>query len=88
MKDKLNYVVCESSSDYGILTEVYNYIEKIEKENQQLKDNWNELMEDIPHILEMIEHNKDVIKVTSDEELAIYSLQNKMRELEQRIDNK
>lgn len=49
---------------------------------EQLQNNWNELMEDIPHILEMVEHNKDVIKVTSDEELAIYSLQNKMQELE------
>lgn len=41
-----------------------------------------ELKEDITHILEVIEHNKDVIKVTSDEELAIYSLQEKMQEIE------
>lgn len=58
------------------------YITTFDKYNQ-LQNNWNELMEDIPHILEIIEHNKDVIKVTSDEELAIYSLQNKMQELEQ-----
>lgn len=48
----------------------------------KLENNWNELKEDITHILEMIEHNKDIIKVTSDEELAIYSLQEKMQEIE------
>ena len=60
-----------------------NYYYPLLVEFKQLQNNWNELMEDIPHILEIIEHNKDVIKVTSDEELAIYSLQNKMQELEQ-----
>lgn len=76
---------------YEVIMTIPDYIskiEKLEKEKQELKDNWNELMEDIPHILEMIEHNKDVIKVTSDEELAIYSLQNKMQEIEQGSDNK
>lgn len=37
MKDKLNDIVCQSSCDYEILNDVYNYIERIEKENQQLK---------------------------------------------------
>lgn len=55
-----------------------NYKELYEKE----KENWNELREDISHVLDMIEYNKDVIKVTSDEELAIYSLQDKMQEIE------
>lgn len=63
------------------MQEFETIIDFYEKENKQLQNNWNELMEDIPHILEMVEHNKDVIKVTSDEELAIYSLQNKMQEI-------
>jgi hypothetical protein len=37
MKEKLNDIVCESSSDYDILNEVYNYIEKLERENKKLK---------------------------------------------------
>ena len=83
MNEELLYnQMYEKTADCG-RTQFIRLLMDKERENQQLKDNWNELMEDIPHILEIIEHNKDVIKVTSDEELAIYSLQNKMQELEQ-----
>lgn len=43
MKEELNDIVCQSSSDYEILDNAYDYIEKLEKENKQLKDNWDKL---------------------------------------------
>ena len=75
---------CDTKSDYEILYKLQresSQYQTLLKEHQQLQNNWNELKEDISYILEAIEHNKDVIKVTSDEELAIYSLQEKMQEL-------
>lgn len=42
-KEELNDIVCQSSSDYEILDNAYDYIEKLEKENKQLKDNWDKL---------------------------------------------
>ena len=71
--------VWKDSSRESILNQYY-YDYKTLREQYDI---WNELKEDISYILEMIEHNKDVIKVTSDEELAIYSLQEKMEKIEE-----
>ena len=44
-KEELNNVVCECANDYEILNCAYDYIEKLEEDNKQLKDNWNKLKE-------------------------------------------
>ena len=44
-KENLKDIVCQSSSDYEILDNIYNYIEKLEKKVNQLEINWNELKE-------------------------------------------
>lgn len=75
----------QSLSENGLIRTVNRCCDVIEDfivNYQHLQTNWKELIEDISYILEMIEHNKDVIKITSDEELAIYDLQNKMQEIE------
>lgn len=37
MKEELNDIVCQSSSDYEILDNAYDYIEKLEQENKSLQ---------------------------------------------------
>ena len=36
-KEELNDIVCQSSSDYEILDNAYDYIEKLEQENKSLQ---------------------------------------------------
>ena len=36
-KEELNDIVCQSSSDYKILDNAYDYIEKLEQENKSLQ---------------------------------------------------
>lgn len=37
MKEKLNDIVCQSSSDYEIIDNAYDYIEKLEQKNKSLQ---------------------------------------------------
>ena len=37
-KEKLNDIVCESSSDYAVLNNAYNYIENLEQKVKQQKE--------------------------------------------------
>lgn len=37
MKEELNYIVCQSSSDYEIINNAYDYIEKLEQKNKSLQ---------------------------------------------------
>lgn len=37
-KEKLNDIVCESSSDYAVLNNAYNYIENLEQKVQKQKE--------------------------------------------------
>lgn len=37
-KEKLNDIVCESSSDYDILNDTYNYIENLEQQCKKQKE--------------------------------------------------
>lgn len=37
-KEKLNDIVCESSSDYAVLNDAYNYIEDLEQQCKQQKE--------------------------------------------------
>lgn len=37
-KEKLNDIVCESSSDYDVLTNAYNYIENLEQQVKKQKE--------------------------------------------------
>ena len=40
-KEELTNIVCQSTSDYDILNNAYDYIEKLEEENKQLKEKIN-----------------------------------------------
>lgn len=37
-KEKLNDIICESSSDYDILNDAYNYIENLEQQSKKQKE--------------------------------------------------
>lgn len=37
-KEKLNDIICESSSDYDILNDAYNYIENLEQKYKKQKE--------------------------------------------------
>lgn len=37
-KEKLNDIVCESSSDYAVLNDAYNYIEDLEQQVKKQKE--------------------------------------------------
>lgn len=37
-KEKLNDIVCESSSDYAVLNDAYNYIEDLEQQCKKQKE--------------------------------------------------
>ena len=37
-KEKLNDIICESSSDYDILNDAYNYIENLEQKCKKQKE--------------------------------------------------
>ena len=37
-KEKLNDIICESSSDYDILNDAYNYIENLEQKCKKYKE--------------------------------------------------
>ena len=56
-KEKLNDIICESSSDYNILNDVYNYIESLEHQVKKQK----EVIDKINNYID----NYDVFKVFS-----------------------
>ena len=37
-KEELNYIICESSSDYDVLNDAYNYIENLEQQCKKQKE--------------------------------------------------
>lgn len=37
-KEKLNDIVCESSSDYDVLNDIYNYIDNLEQQVDKQKE--------------------------------------------------
>ena len=43
-KEKLNDIVCEASSDYDILNDAYNYIEKLEQQCEKQKEVIDKIM--------------------------------------------
>ena len=59
MKDKLNDIVCDCSSDYDTLDEVYDYIEKLEEEVRKLRifNKWRK--DTIEHVDKKLESLKD-----------------------------
>lgn len=60
MKEKLLEIVCQSGSDYNILNELYNYIEKIEIEKEQLKKQLNYLKKG--EYFNQLRFERDVLK--------------------------
>ena len=42
-KEKLNDIICESSSDYDILNDAYNYIENLEQKCKKQKEVLNKI---------------------------------------------
>lgn len=56
-KEILKDIICQSSSDYEILDNIYNYIEKIEAENQQLQQKVNQLETNRDEVIEYIKHS-------------------------------
>lgn len=59
----------------------YTLYDKAEDEIDRLNSNIEEQNEDIYHLLNIIERYKNDIKITSDEELAIFASQNRLEEL-------
>ena len=53
-KEKLNDIVCESSSDYAVLNDAYNYIEDLEQQCKKQK-------EVIDMFLEKVDKNKKLL---------------------------
>lgn len=53
-KEKLNDIVCESSSDYDILNDAYNYIESLEQQCKQQKEVIDKAINDIDLVIELI----------------------------------
>ena len=43
-KEKLNDIICESSSDYDILNDAYNYIENLEQKCKKQKEVIDKIM--------------------------------------------
>lgn len=43
-KEKLNDIVCESSSDYDVLNNAYNYIENLEQQVKKQKEVIDKIM--------------------------------------------
>lgn len=68
---------------YQFIKEVLDINSAYAKELDQYKNNWEELKEDIPCLLEIIKRNEENIKVYQDEWTAIRSLENRMKELEE-----
>lgn len=56
-KEKLNDIICESSSDYDILNDAYNYIDNLETQLKKQKEAINKIDNYI--------NNYDVFKVFS-----------------------
>ena len=48
-KEKLNDIICQSSSDYEILNNAYNYIENLEKQCEKQKEVIDKAIEYINH---------------------------------------
>ena len=61
--------------------DVANQIADLLLEIERLNNIIDELMEDIPHLLEIINRNEKDIKIYQDEWLAISSLEYKLNEL-------
>lgn len=76
-KEKLNDIICESSSDYDILNDAYNYIENLEQQCKKQKGVIDDCKEDISHLLNIINENCYELKCTSDEWLVIQKYQDK-----------
>ena len=76
-KEKLNDIICESSGDYDILNDVYNYIESLEHQVKKQKEVIDDCKEDISNLLDIINKNCNELKCTSDEWLVIQKYQDK-----------
>ena len=53
-KEDLLDIICQSQSDYDIINNAYNYIDKLEKENKKLKDYKSRNKKAIEHIEEIL----------------------------------
>nr|DAU67717.1 MAG TPA: MAD PROTEIN/MAX PROTEIN/DNA factor, DNA, bHLHZ, TRANSCRIPTION-DNA.0A [Caudoviricetes sp.] len=54
-KEELNDIVCQSSSDYEILDNAYDYIEKLEQENKSLQSQLKEKEETMNKLKEWLD---------------------------------
>ena len=61
-KEKLNDIVCESSSDYDILNDTYNYIEKLEQQCKKQK----EVIDKIKYILNNQINYREFVDIVND----------------------
>lgn len=57
-KEELNDIVCQSSSDYEILDNAYDYIEKLEQENKSLQSQLKAKEEVITKLKQWLEEEK------------------------------
>lgn len=69
-KEKLNDIVCESSSDYDVLNDIYNYIDNLEQQviNQQ-------------EIIDKLEKKIKVVKQYDFDKVGRYELLNILKEV-------
>lgn len=75
-KENLKVIVCQASSDYETLDNIYNYIEKLEAENQQLQQKVNQLKWDIESITNYYNDAKELY----------FKARDKVNQLETNID--
>ena len=73
-------VMTKEDYDRNVKQLLYDKI-NAEQEIERLNNIINELIEDIPCLLEIINRNEKDIKVYQDEWIAIKSLENKLQEL-------
>lgn len=75
-KEKLNDIVCESSSDYAVLNDAYNYIEDLEQQCKKQKEvidrliELNQIINNSDYVYsqdEITTKNLDILKEVSDE---------------------
>lgn len=61
-KEQLNDIMCQSSSDYEVLNNVYDYIEKLEQQCKKQK----EVIDKIKHILNNQMNYREFVDIVND----------------------
>ena len=64
-KEKLNDIVCESSSDYAVLNNAYNYIENLEQQCKKQKEVIDKVNKLINHYLKNTDESGSYVETNT-----------------------